>query len=455
MIAEASSKLQACQDMLQQAEANAAKESQQHTDELAKTRDQLQVALEYRKKCRSQQAEIKHLQQKIAGLEAKQQHASEQSWRAGRQPAHKRSPKDSPSASGSLQTPAQRDPSLQPTCSRQVMLAEGVEGQDTFTQDDQVICSQVAGLLQRLKEAEERAQLEAQKRHSERKNVRAVLQKREEELKALKAENEGFRRQLSLLGALQPQLRSGSVAPHTELTQEGEATSQPAEACARQGRQQAERPRALSAAAVTQKPSGRDLAGSLSQSGAQEPQSALKSVLRAGSGSCSRAAQYEGKQDKGISPGKRAVPDVANVAAAQQRATRAKRPKRDACSMADKQRQSAGAGSGPGDRPAASAPAEQPEQQAHPRAGHVEEAPQVSMRTLQPADVAHLQSAQNVRNSQEAEHGEPGIGSHLTGKSAQSCITLGLLTWEARQRIHVIRWPRPCMCMAVFLCSSS
>lgn len=425
-ILEASSKLHACQEILQQAESNAAKESQQQADVLAKTRDQLQVALEYRKKCRSQQAEIKHLQHKIAGLQAKQQHVSEQSWRADNQPAHQHNQKKSLSASGSLQKPAKSDPmSLQPfPRSRQIMPGAGADSQDAFTQDDQMLCSQVDGLLQRLQEAEKRVQVEVQKRHAERKNVRAVLRKRDEELKALKAENESFRRQLMLLGALQPRQRSGSDAPRTASPQECEATSRPTEVCARQGRQQAQQPKTVIASAITPEASGGDVAGTLGQSRAHDSASALKSALRAGSGSCSRAAQYKGKQGKGISPSKRAMPDVASVAAAQQRATPAKRPKREACSMADMQRQSAGSGSVPSDRHAASAPGTQPKQQAHLRAMHVKGTPPASTRTLQPADMAHLQSAQNVRNSQEAEHGEPGNGSHLTGKSGHFCITV-------------------------------
>ena len=406
-VIELSSKLQ---EVLRQAEASALEKSQQYADKLAKTRDQLQVALEYRKKCRAQQAEIKHLQQRIAALQSEQQRVSEPNRHADDQPAHKPSPKASLPTSGSLQRPAQAaHGSVHPTHS-----------QDAFTQDDQVLCNQIAGLLQRLQEAEGRVQQEAQKRHAERKNVREVLRKRDEELKALKAENQAFRRQLIQLGALQPEQRSGTPATRTELPQEYEATSRPAQGCARQARQQAGQPRTAPPAGATPKASGRGLAGLLSQARAHDSASALKSVLRAGTGSCSRAAEYEGKQDRGISPGKRAMPDVANASAVQQRATPAKRPKRDSRSAADKQRRDAGASSMPGVRQAAGAPGKQDEREGQHGA---EEPVMASKRTLQPADVAHLQSAQNVKNSQDTEHGEAGIGSQLTGKSDYSQST--------------------------------
>ena len=344
-------------EVLRQAEANALEKSQQYADDLTKTRDQLKVALEYRKKCRAQQAEIKQLQQRIAAVQPEQQYASElqrASERAGHaddQPAHQPSARESLPTSGSLQKPAQAaHGAVHPTHS-----------QDAFTQDDQVLCNQIAGLLQRLQEAEGRVQQEAQKRHAERKNVRAVLRKRDEELKALKAENQAFRQQLTQLGALQPRQRSGTPEPRAELPQEYEATSRPAQGTARQARQQAEQPRATPAAQATPEAPGRDLAGSLSQARAHDSASALKSVLRASSGSCSRAAEYEGKQDRGSSPGKRATPDVANATAAQQRATPPKRPKRDTCSAADKQRPKATAGSVPGVVHGTSAPGKQDE----------------------------------------------------------------------------------------------
>ena len=145
--------------------------------------------------------------------------------------------------------------------------------------------------------------------------------------------------------------------------------------------------------------------------------SGLKSVLRAGS--CSRAASFQGRQDRSSSPGKRAMPEAGNANSAQQRATPAKRPRRDTCSATHLQRQVAGAGSAPVAKHAASAPAMQMKQEGQPTAKPVEKPALISKRTLQPADVAHLQSAQNVRCSQDTDHGLPGSGADLSGKSEQ------------------------------------
>ena len=416
-IVELSSKLRACHDKLRQAETSAAEEGQQHALELAKTRDQLQVALEYRKKCRSQQAELKHLRQRIAVLQAEQQRASEPTGHADSQPACQHSLEKAQHRVGSVPMPSQAAQlSAQPSRSQHIMAGAVVESQATSSQDNGLLNSQVDGLLQRLQEAERRVQQESQKRHAERKNVREVLRKRDEEAKRLKAESEGLRRQLSQLGPLQPHDHSGKDGPCTEHPHEDEATSRPSEGCARPGVQQAEQLRALPASEVTHKASGRNIDGAQSQSRVANSASALKSVLRAGSGSCSRAAQYEGRRDSGSSPGKRAMPDTADASMAQQRATPAKRPKRDACVAVQTQRQTAGAGSAPVVKHADDAPTKQSTEAEQRRAKHAEEAVLASSRTLQPADVAHLHSAQNVRNSQDTEHGEPGNLQHLSGE---------------------------------------
>lgn len=62
------SKLRACQQA-------ALEEDQKLEKKLAQTCEQLKAALEYRKKAKSQQAHIKQLQQTIAELEARSQHA--------------------------------------------------------------------------------------------------------------------------------------------------------------------------------------------------------------------------------------------------------------------------------------------------------------------------------------------------------------------------------------------
>ena len=196
--------LKACQAKLLQAEMSAEEESLRHADELAKTTSQLQVALVYRRKCRSQQAELKVLQQKVAGLPAKERHACDHERHAEKQPASQQSLKNSQLTPASLQRPAQATHvPAQPDCNQQIMAGAGVESHLTHSQDDVVLNSQVTELLQKLQDAEKRVQEEAQRRHAERKNVREVLRKRDEELKALKATSEGFRRQLLQLGALQ------------------------------------------------------------------------------------------------------------------------------------------------------------------------------------------------------------------------------------------------------------
>ena len=67
-ISNCSSKLRACQQA-------ALEQDQKLEEKLARTCEQLKAALEYRKKARSQQAQIKQLQQTIAELEARSQHA--------------------------------------------------------------------------------------------------------------------------------------------------------------------------------------------------------------------------------------------------------------------------------------------------------------------------------------------------------------------------------------------
>ena len=67
-ISNCSSKLRACQQA-------ALEEDQKLGEKLAQTCKQLKAALEYRKKAISPQAEIKQMQQTIAELEARSQHA--------------------------------------------------------------------------------------------------------------------------------------------------------------------------------------------------------------------------------------------------------------------------------------------------------------------------------------------------------------------------------------------
>ena len=182
--------------------------------------------------------------------------------------------------------------------------------------------------------------------------------------------------------------------------------------------------RAVSPAKISPKASGRKSAPAPSQSRAHDSASARKSLLRAGSGSCSRAAQYEGRQDKGSSPGKRAMPELASATPAQQRATPAKRPKREARTVVEEQQQNTHAGSVPGVRHAAAAFASQGKQQGQLEAQAAEMPSLASRRTLQPSDVAHLQSAQNVRNSQDTRQEEPGNHAHPSGMLGQLHVWL-------------------------------
>ena len=261
---------QSAKERLQQADASTVKTSWEHANELAKISDQLLAALEYRRKCRSQQAEIKRLQEKIAGLQAEQRHASEQDMHADKRPASQQSLKDSQFRTGFLQKPAQAaDVSVQPTTGQQIRAGAAEESQVASLQEDVVLNSQVDELLRKLQEAERRVQQEAQKRREERKNIREVLRRRDEDLKAWKASSEAFRKRLIELGALQepavtesrhcstPLRHPCSDGLYTEHPQEHEATSKPAKGSARQGRQQAEQPRDLSPAQVTPTASGR------------------------------------------------------------------------------------------------------------------------------------------------------------------------------------------------------
>ena len=144
------------------------------------------------------------------------------------------------------------------------------------------------------------------------------------------------------------------------------------------------------------------------------PISAQKSVLSPGGG-CSRTAQYQGKQAKAISPGKRATPEGSAGNAAQQGAAPAKRAKHDRPSGATGQAQHAGPSSAPGARHVASGSPEVHGQREAPR-NDEEGGSHFSKRTLQSTDVVHLQSEENIRNSQDTNCMQPDSGAAPSGK---------------------------------------
>lgn len=144
------------------------------------------------------------------------------------------------------------------------------------------------------------------------------------------------------------------------------------------------------------------------------PKSAPKSVLSPGGG-CSRTAQYQGKQAKAISPGKRATPEGSAGNAAQQGAAPAKRAKHDRPSGAAGQAQHAGPSSAPGARHVASGSPEVHGQREAPR-NDEEGGSQLSKRTLQSTDVVHLQSQENIRNSQDTNCMQPDSSAAPSGK---------------------------------------
>ena len=144
------------------------------------------------------------------------------------------------------------------------------------------------------------------------------------------------------------------------------------------------------------------------------PVSAQKSVLSP-AGGCSRTAQYQGKQAKAISPGKRAMPEGSAGNAGQQGAAPAKRAKHDTPSGAAKQAQHARPGSAPGARHVASGPPKGHGQREAAR-NNEEGRSQSSKRTLQPTDVVHLQSEENIRNSQDTNCMQPDSSAAPSGK---------------------------------------
>ena len=144
------------------------------------------------------------------------------------------------------------------------------------------------------------------------------------------------------------------------------------------------------------------------------PVSAQKSVLSPG-GVCSRTAHYQGKQAKAISPGKRAMPESSAGDAAQQGAAPAKRAKHDMLSGAADQAQHAHRSSAPGARHVASGPPKvhgQREAARNTEEGYF----QSSERMLQPTDVVHLQSEENIRNSQDTKCMQPDSSAAPSGK---------------------------------------
>ena len=211
-----SSQLTACQLELQGSREDAQRQSQllaSSQSELAKTRDQLQLALEYRKTCKTQQAELKRLRLRITELEAGNQPTALKEEHGSSQPAAlaaEHSKLSSQHHSGS-----QKQPAIGPAervTNEAIIAGSGSNNQATQSQGDIASDSELAELLQKAREAEVRAKQEAQQRHIERKNIATMVQKKDQEAKALRAQNKQLRQQLARHGILQRPCSSAEAA---------------------------------------------------------------------------------------------------------------------------------------------------------------------------------------------------------------------------------------------------
>ena len=169
-------------------------------EELSKREDQLLTCLEYRKKCKYQLAEIQCLRQRLADMEAGQQHAAQQGQRAEQQlgsiqsmvrSQHSVISKDKryPAGYVSLEPAVKSAPTPGFDSRRQVAKPEPAPGRS----------DEAAHLLQRVQEVEDRAAYEAQMRLKERENFKAMhqrkLQRMQQEYDELKAKYDAKKRQ--------------------------------------------------------------------------------------------------------------------------------------------------------------------------------------------------------------------------------------------------------------------
>ena len=211
-----SSQLTACQREVQGSREAAQRHGQllaSSQSELAKTRDQLQLALDYRKTCKTQQAQLKRLQLRITELEAgnhptalKEMHGSSQPAVLAAEHSKLNSQHHSGSQKQSARGPAER------MSNEAVITGLSSDTQATQSQGDVASDSELAELLQKAREAEVRAKQEAQQRYIERKNIAIMVQKKDHEAKALQAQNMQLRQQLAHHGILQPPCSSPEAA---------------------------------------------------------------------------------------------------------------------------------------------------------------------------------------------------------------------------------------------------
>ena len=208
-VAELTGCLQACEDNrkclqieLELARKAGVQNSKQHAhavEELLKLKDQLQTCLEYRKKCKHQLTEIQDLRQRLADMEAGGQHAAQQGQRAEQDldstQAMARSQNSAISRKkhwpvGYLSlAPARSVPTTGSGSRRQEAMPGPAPGRD----------NEAARLLQRVQEAEGRAENEAQMRLKERESFKAMhqrkLQRMQQEYDELKAKYDAKKRQ--------------------------------------------------------------------------------------------------------------------------------------------------------------------------------------------------------------------------------------------------------------------
>ena len=209
-VAELTGCLQACEDNhnclqieLELARKAGMQHSKQHAhavEELSKLKDQLQTCLEYRKKCKHQLTEIQSLRQRLADMEAGGQHAAQQGQRpeqhmdstqamARSQHSAISREKHWPVGYLSLKTTVRSTPSPGSDSRRQEAVPGVTPGRD----------NEAARLLQRVQEAEGRAEYSAQMRLKERENFKAMhqrkLQRMQQEYDELKAKYDAKKRQ--------------------------------------------------------------------------------------------------------------------------------------------------------------------------------------------------------------------------------------------------------------------
>ena len=176
--------------------------SKQHAraeNELSKLKDQLQTCLEYRKKCKHQVTEIQCLRQKLADMEAGGQHASQQGQQVEQHLSTQAMVRSQHSVISKVELPPSGCPSLKPAVRSAPTPGPGSRRKVATPESAPSCDDEAARLLQRVQEAEGRAEREAQMRLKERANFKAMhqrkLQRMQQEHDELKAKYDAKKRQ--------------------------------------------------------------------------------------------------------------------------------------------------------------------------------------------------------------------------------------------------------------------